>query len=349
MEHIQDMSFLDSMVGKTLRIYKGGPEAKDGRLLSVADDYLMLDTPEGDILYYSLEHIKSICRDLGKPSMPLKNRREIFEEYLENSDLKEVLHSFKYGIIQVDRGGPESRIGKLMGIGDDFIALQTKEDGMLYYQIRHIKSISEASGECKKGDFEEKSSYEPVKNFHSVLKEMLHCWVMVNRGGPESVEGVLTEVDDDYITVVHNKEVYRILAFHIRNISEVDKSKENDGENKNEGGNENKQNKNKNKNKSKNKNKNKNENKNKSGKSKKRKSVRQWYQRRSRKFKRVYFRKTVTRYREKMTARFQAAVPYRKAAQGRRRRKGASRPIVEIIKAVYNSRGMKEVKVKQRA
>jgi spore coat protein B len=342
MEHVQDMSFLESMVGKTLRIYKGGPEAKDGRLLSVADDYLMLDTPEGDILYYSLEHIKTICRDLGKPSLPLKHRRELFEEYLENSDLKEVLQSFKYGIIQVDRGGPESRIGKLLDVGDDFIALQTKEDGTLYYQIRHIKSIGDASEECEKGDFEEKPSYEHVKNFHAVLKEMLHCWVRVNRGGPESLEGVLTEVDDDYITVVHNKEVYRVLVFHIRNISEVDKSKENsDGENKNEGSNENKQNKNKNKNENKNKNSN-----------KKRKSVRQWYQRRSRKVSRVYIRKTVTRYREKTTARYheKAAVQYhRKAAKSRRKHKGAIRPRVEIVKAVYNSRGMKEVRVKQRA
>ena len=44
--------------------------------------------------------------------------------------------------IRVDRGGPESRMGKLLAVKDDHIVIFNEDDGMLYYRIDHIKSLS---------------------------------------------------------------------------------------------------------------------------------------------------------------------------------------------------------------
>ena len=47
--------------------------------------------------------------------------------------------------IKVDRGGPESRIGKLMAVLDDHLVLLTKDDGVIYYNTHHVKSVTENS------------------------------------------------------------------------------------------------------------------------------------------------------------------------------------------------------------
>ena len=46
-------------------------------------------------------------------------------------------------VIRVDRGGPESRIGKLMDASDDHIAVFTENDGVVYYNTNHIKSFTD--------------------------------------------------------------------------------------------------------------------------------------------------------------------------------------------------------------
>lgn len=51
-------------------------------------------------------------------------------------------------VIQVDRNGPESRIGKLLHVGEDYIAILTDE-GVVYYNSHHIKSFTENKGDMK--------------------------------------------------------------------------------------------------------------------------------------------------------------------------------------------------------
>ena len=41
----------------------------------------------------------------------------------------------------------------------------------------------------------------------------------INRGGPETLEGVLDDINDDYVTIIANEEVIRLSMFHIRNVS----------------------------------------------------------------------------------------------------------------------------------
>ncbi|MFJ5763598.1 hypothetical protein ACIQAA_31810 [Neobacillus sp. NPDC093182] len=124
-------------------------------------------------------------------------------------------------VIRVNRGGPESRIGKLMDACDDHIALLTEDEGVVYYNSKHIKSLTDnVKGEMKFNievpiDFE----FKKADNFQDLLESLKLKWVKINRGGPEKVEGVITEVNKDFVLLINNQEIVRLSMFHIKNIS----------------------------------------------------------------------------------------------------------------------------------
>lgn len=134
---------------------------------------------------------------------------------------KEVVLSLLNKVIKVDRGGPESRVGMLIAAEDDHIALLTEKDGVVYYKLQHIKSITQDSknGWTLNAEVPEGFQITAGRDFKSILSDLRDEWVKINRGGPESVEGVLQETTDDFATIVLNEEVIRLSMFHIRNIS----------------------------------------------------------------------------------------------------------------------------------
>lgn len=124
-------------------------------------------------------------------------------------------------VVKIDRGGPESRVGMLLAVEGDYFVLFTKDDGVVYYKMQHVKSITlHAKGGLDKGfEGNENVGYYQGEDFKSVITNFRHSWVKVNRGGPESLEGILNEVEDDYVTIFSKEEVIQLSMFHIRNIS----------------------------------------------------------------------------------------------------------------------------------
>lgn len=142
-------------------------------------------------------------------------------------------------VVKVDRGGPESRVGMLLAARDDHFTLLTEDDGIIYYNTHHIKSITYNSKNQVDFNLEipEGFEYIQVDDFRGVLEKLTLQWVKINRGGPEMLEGVMDVVTDDFVTIVANEEIIRVALFHIRNISygvKVEKTKE-ANENKDEG------------------------------------------------------------------------------------------------------------------
>ncbi|MCM3727557.1 hypothetical protein M3226_17925 [Neobacillus cucumis] len=138
--------------------------------------------------------------------------------------------------IRVDRGGPESRIGKLLAVFEDFFVLLTEKDGVVYYKTNHVRSITESSKDAMKLGLKipEKLDFKTAENFHKLLESIRFQWVKINRdGGPESLEGVLSDSNKHYASLIVNEEVVRFSLKHIRNISYglmVDKSANDDEE-----------------------------------------------------------------------------------------------------------------------
>lgn len=132
---------------------------------------------------------------------------------------RELLLTLVGKAIKVDRGGPESRVGMLLAVESDYLVLYTKDDGLVYYKLQHIKSVTVDSKGLLDVEVPENIEFEQGADFKSVISNFSHRWVKVNRGGPEALEGILNEVEDDYVTVFSKHDVVHLVMYHIRNIS----------------------------------------------------------------------------------------------------------------------------------
>ncbi|TDF97675.1 spore coat protein [Paenibacillus piri] len=132
--------------------------------------------------------------------------------------------------VRIDRGGPESKTGKLLSAKVDHLVLSTENEGTLYYQMAHIKSltldardVSDLTDVPPPVTEEEPTPIIPrfidVEQFNAVMENMVYRWVQINRGGPEKIEGVLIEASSDEVKMVVGNEVIHILPFHVRNVS----------------------------------------------------------------------------------------------------------------------------------
>lgn len=133
------MENLEHLIGSKVRIFRGGPESRDGVLLDTQSDYLALYTKEDGVVYYNLSHIKSVIKNAKDGQNPHKTDEELCMKAYSFQDL---LRNLKGSHIQIDRGGPESRDGKLLDVFSDFLVLETKKEGVIYYKTHHIKSVS---------------------------------------------------------------------------------------------------------------------------------------------------------------------------------------------------------------
>ena len=144
---------------------------------------------------------------------------------------KDLLESLVGKIIKVDRGGPNSRTGKLLSVANDYFTLLTEEDGIVFYTKHHVKSITENTRNKMHFSLRvpEHLTFKPSRYFLDLLKDLKFQWVKINRGGPEKVEGVLHDANEDYVTIVSDEEIIRLATYHIKNISydsKIDKDKD---------------------------------------------------------------------------------------------------------------------------
>ncbi|MGQ5205566.1 spore coat protein CotH [Bacillus subtilis] len=211
-DEISYYNFLHSMKDKIVTVYRGGPESKKGKLAAVKSDYIALQV-EKKIIYYQLEHVKSITEDTNNSTTTIET-----EEMPDADDFHSLIGQLMNQSVQFNQGGPESKKGRLVWLGDDYAALNTNEDGVVYFNIHHIKSISKHEPDLKI-EGETPSGVLEADYLSEVFKSLTHKWVSINRGGPEAIEGILVDNADGHYTIVKNQEVLRIYPFHIKSIS----------------------------------------------------------------------------------------------------------------------------------
>ncbi|MHC5545608.1 spore coat protein CotH [Bacillus subtilis] len=211
-DEISYYNFLHSMKDKIVTVYRGGPESKKGKLAAVKSDYIALQV-EKKIIYYQLEHVKSITEDTNNSTTTIET-----EEMPDADDFHSLIGQLMNQSVQFNQGGPESKKGRLVWLGDDYAALNTNEDGVVYFNIHHIKSISKHEPDLKI-EGQTPSGVLEADYLSEVFKSLTHKWVSINRGGPEAIEGILVDNADGHYTIVKNQEVLRIYPFHIKSIS----------------------------------------------------------------------------------------------------------------------------------
>ena len=55
--------FLAGLQGRRIQLYRHGPERAVGEVIDCGDDYVALKTDSGEVLYYAVFHIRSVCLD----------------------------------------------------------------------------------------------------------------------------------------------------------------------------------------------------------------------------------------------------------------------------------------------
>jgi len=238
-----------SLLGRNITVYRGGPESKTGKLLDIKEDCVVIYA-DNKTIYYRTEHIKSITEDLKANAIP-SNNSQTDPFFYHEDDFLSLLSNFLNKKIQVDQGGPDSKQGILLVIGSDYLVLSTEDDGIVYYNLHHIKSImgleedlnniEEDTEESSSNWVMEESSEEMMmsnihrgSDFHHLCSLMSHKWVSINRKGPEALEGIFVDSSDGFFTLANNQELYRIHPFHVRNISIGPKGAMNQQQNNNQ-------------------------------------------------------------------------------------------------------------------
>lgn len=320
-QSVESNAYLKSLVGKRVKVYRGGPESCEGRLLDVQSDYVALMPEQSNdnkqnnnannnnnakkdnaIIYYNLRHVQSISENLKANSVEsnLKHVQNIVQSISENiysnlrqvqsisenlianlkhvqsidknstansveSNLKlaqnsenskansiewsidfdnhpelvsannftELLKNLTGSMVKVNKGGPESKKGIVLLVAGDYMGLLTEDDGIVFYNTTHIKSISvqnrsqnidqniDQSTPLSNSPIHYDNYFDDIhaQNFLELFDYFAYKWVSINRGGPEAAEGILVQEEGEHYTLVNNDEVIRIYPYHIKSIS----------------------------------------------------------------------------------------------------------------------------------
>ncbi|WP_443951824.1 spore coat protein [Priestia megaterium] len=258
-------SHFKPLKGRVVTVYRGGPESKTGYLVDVQSDYLILavesnnnnDNNNGEnnnqknqnnqnnqnnnqqeytLVYYHLAHVKSITEDTMSNSAQTFTGISAELELYRGKTFATTLSLMKTKYVQVNQGGPEKKAGQLLDVLGSFesayIVLLTEDDGVIYINTEHVKSVSEYQNndgnQNNNGNQNNQSAnqlflsqepeYMKSKNFNDLFANLSHKWVSINNGGPEAVEGVLVQSRNGTFTLVQNNQVLRLQPRHVKTI-----------------------------------------------------------------------------------------------------------------------------------
>ncbi|CAM3997516.1 hypothetical protein L1N85_14395 [Paenibacillus alkaliterrae] len=177
-------NFVDSLVGKCVKINRGGPDKIEGKLLAVKSDYYVVKTKKG-IVYVAASHVKSITETNGKQDCNKsghKSGHKSDKKYCHKSDhkcchksghhkhdfikadnFKEVLRALNQTFVQINTGGPEKVEGFLAQVCKDSVLLVDGED-TLQIPIEQIKSIKSTNDKKSDGHKDCNKNYKTQGN-----------------------------------------------------------------------------------------------------------------------------------------------------------------------------------------
>lgn len=128
--------------GMEVRVNRGGPESVTGTLVASLNDVLVLKLPNGTLVYFNLEHVKSVT-PLASNGKNGQNRpragamHAMFPPWLT---FRGVLESFRHRFVQINQGGPEKVEGILAGVGGGTVTLVSGKE-VIRIAIHHIRSV----------------------------------------------------------------------------------------------------------------------------------------------------------------------------------------------------------------
>ena len=211
MEETVGLPYLEALTGKFVRAFKGGPDSREGKLLTVQSDYIVIQTEQNQLVYFAIEHLKIVVGNAKKSQLDLCSINE--EETVFPANFLGMLESLQTSCIQVNGGGPASKVGRVVDVKEEFLILSSENDGLVLYPISHIKSVTV----LELADNELLPQFgDGTETINGLLSRLVHNWVSVSAGGPNKVEGILMEVTDSHLIVVHHEELFYVTTDHVQ-------------------------------------------------------------------------------------------------------------------------------------
>ncbi|MFJ7747994.1 hypothetical protein [Peribacillus sp. NPDC097295] len=224
MAEIISLPYLEALQGKFVRVFKGGPDSREGRLIEVNAEYIVLLTEDKQLVYYTIAQLKIVVVNAKKSREDLLPPFD--DGYAFPPTFLGLLETLDNRYVQVNGGGPASKIGRIIEFTPEFIVLSTKKDGLVLFPIALIKSVAivETSFHSRWPEF----PIVDIPTLNGALTQLIYFWISVHAGGPEKVEGVLIQVTDEYIVVVNKDEIFYVTTNQIQSIG-LFFPRENDG------------------------------------------------------------------------------------------------------------------------
>ncbi|WP_318508994.1 hypothetical protein [Bacillus sp. T3] len=147
---------LKQLLQQKIQINGGGPAHRIAKVLEVKEDYVVLLMKNNEVIYYQLEHIKSISAVDEKSSSDRVESSESSESESENiettefdetpdytsaSDFESLLKKLKHNWVIINGKGPEHIHGILVDYALDHVVLVHHDEVFRIYTY-HIKNIS---------------------------------------------------------------------------------------------------------------------------------------------------------------------------------------------------------------
>ena len=106
--------------------------------------------------------------------------------------------------------------GKLIGVEADHVVLETENNYIFYYSIDKIQAITKNT---KKFQPEKtKAQFLKTQSLKDLLLSFQHTWVTILSINKQRFTGVLSEIDEDFATLINGEERILIKLVHISNI-----------------------------------------------------------------------------------------------------------------------------------
>lgn len=228
------LAYLEKLVGRAVTVYKGGPDAGMGVLEVVREDYLVLKTEDKGYVYYPFTHLKRVVdnsKTATTMTMDESSEESTSPDFPET--FMEMIKSLQRKPVLVNGGKHPHDQGYLIDAQSEFIAYHSEKDGLVFYRMDHIRSLSALEVEEEEDETLSNVEFSGQHSFVDVLGVHLHKWTSIN-GGPDKVEGVLVEVTDSLTILVKNEEIIYVTNDSIHFIKQKVHRKEEKNEQSND-------------------------------------------------------------------------------------------------------------------
>ncbi|MCH6265497.1 MULTISPECIES: hypothetical protein [Neobacillus] len=112
--------------------------------------------------------------------------------------------------------GEEVYKGKLLGVEEDHVVLETDQKFIFYYRIDKIQAITKNTRDFKV--LNSKTPFQKTQSLIALLNSFQHTWVTILSIHKQRFSGVLSEVDSDFVTLINGEERILLKLDYVSNI-----------------------------------------------------------------------------------------------------------------------------------